>query len=249
VIVGVVIGGILKGAEMVENARIASSIEHMGEVKSAVELFRRQYNELPGDMRNPAGRLPNCANTGGNSCGRPGNGDRVIGPVNPMTGMVDGAIVSSPTLDEETSAAWRHLAAADFISDVQINPSSKETGISHPKFPLGGASFISTRHQGSNFLGVGTYPGGNLQTPIPTGDYFATTSRASGVGTETRILLGKSVRAIDQKIDDGMPNTGLLIAHGRRADALPGDNCVTTSHNDGAYILNARFCGIMFRVN
>lgn len=60
VVIGLLLGGILKGQELIENARISAAMKMIEEYKAGALAFRAKYGEYPGDIRNPAERLPNC---------------------------------------------------------------------------------------------------------------------------------------------------------------------------------------------
>lgn len=61
IIIGLLIAGVLKGHELVDNARLTQSIRQVREIETAVRSFQATYIFLPGDIRNPASRLPRCS--------------------------------------------------------------------------------------------------------------------------------------------------------------------------------------------
>ena len=61
IIIGLLIGGVLKGQELITNAQITATVAQVKSIDGATTTFKDMYNALPGDMLNPAGRLPNCA--------------------------------------------------------------------------------------------------------------------------------------------------------------------------------------------
>ena len=65
VIIGLLIGGILKGQEMIENARVNSTISQVKAVDAASSTFQDMYDALPGDMLTAANRLPGAPGNGG----------------------------------------------------------------------------------------------------------------------------------------------------------------------------------------
>ena len=71
IIIGLLIGGILKGQELVENARVNATVAQIKAIQAATATFHDKYNALPGDMINPTGRLSGCAG----NCAITGNGD------------------------------------------------------------------------------------------------------------------------------------------------------------------------------
>lgn len=70
-VIGLLIGGVLKGQELIENAKLTSLMRQVKAYDTAIMTFRSTYNALPGDMRNPT-RIPTCDY---DPCNRVGDGD------------------------------------------------------------------------------------------------------------------------------------------------------------------------------
>src|ERR1700740_2066087 len=73
IIIGLLIGGVLKGQQLITNAQITSTVAQIKAIDAATTSFRDQYAAVPGDMTNPTARVPNCV--AGTNCGIAGNGD------------------------------------------------------------------------------------------------------------------------------------------------------------------------------
>lgn len=59
-VIGLLIGGVLKGQELIENARITRIAKDITDFETAVMIFRSLYNdEIPGDILNPT-LIPDC---------------------------------------------------------------------------------------------------------------------------------------------------------------------------------------------
>src|SRR3954469_16141500 len=69
VIIGLLLGGILKGQEMITQAKIKNVIADMSGVSAAMYGYQDRYKSLPGDDKNAGTRWGTTA---------PGNGDGVI---------------------------------------------------------------------------------------------------------------------------------------------------------------------------
>jgi prepilin-type N-terminal cleavage/methylation domain-containing protein len=95
VIIGLLLGGILKGQELISNARVRNVADQVNAVKAAYFAFQDRYRALPGDYLQDQA-IANIQNVvrGGN-----GNGQIEAGA--------------------EQVEAWRHLANAGFISCAQ----------------------------------------------------------------------------------------------------------------------------------
>lgn len=87
-IIGLLVGGIITGRTLAENARINKTIAETEFYKSAYVQFEARYNGLPGDFTGASRFFPGEQN---------GNGDGVI------------------DWDDEGLRAWRHLEKANMI--------------------------------------------------------------------------------------------------------------------------------------
>jgi len=113
VIIGLLLGGVLKGQELITGARVRNLISQQDGIKAAFFGFQDRYRALPGDYA-AAGPNINCGST---PCvGGDGNG-RIEDPTNP------GAVA---TVHEEI-LAWHHLTAAGFLNGSYAADSSTTT--------------------------------------------------------------------------------------------------------------------------
>src|SRR5688572_24121359 len=110
VIIGLLIGGILKGQELIVNARMASLATQIKATSTAVYTFRDTYKNLPGDMTNVGNRLPDCTGTcvaaGGNSNG-------IIGATVTNWSRNDQSVWNT-----EPTQFWINLSRADLIAGI-----------------------------------------------------------------------------------------------------------------------------------
>ena len=96
VIVGLLLGGILKGQELVQNAKVRNIADQQSAIKAAYYAFQDRYRALPGDYVAAGTNIPNVA------AATNGDGNAQIG--------VPGAASNEPVY------AWHHLTNAGFIS-------------------------------------------------------------------------------------------------------------------------------------
>lgn len=147
VIIGLLIGGVLKGMEIRENAQITATIVQSKSYEAATILFFDTYNALPGDMVNASNTLPECTT----NCDpyRPRAGNMRIG--NPAWAASwynqAGYSVSLPATDEEAEAAlyWAHLVKANLVTGVTdqvLNGSETAWGVTNPAGKIGGGFVI-----------------------------------------------------------------------------------------------------------
>ena len=99
VIIGLLLGGILKGQELVTSARVRNLADQNSGVQAAYYGFIDRYRNLPGDMT-PANATAAIGNNLVNLVGVGGNGD---GQLN------EGSF-------QEATALWAHLAGANFLT-------------------------------------------------------------------------------------------------------------------------------------
>ena len=105
VIIGLLLGGILKGQEMITQAKIKNVIADMTGVSAAMYGYQDRYKALPGDDKNAGARWTSAVNNAS------GNGDGVITGV--YTVAASGTTANTAM---EAGFFWGHLRLAGFIS-------------------------------------------------------------------------------------------------------------------------------------
>jgi prepilin-type N-terminal cleavage/methylation domain-containing protein len=235
-IIGLLIGGILKGQELMENARVTSTIAQVRSYEAAVTTFRDTYSAMPGDMANANARLPNC----GGSCNAGGGltGDSLIGTVGDVTS-------NQATVASETVLFWSHLLLTNLISgvtsDPALNPGTAQIawGESHPAARIGGGFHVKTGDGATAlaFAASGIQPPGiNL---VLQNAVAADINGTAGV----QVLSPLRAAQIDRKMDDGKSQTGYLQSYGAATCANGGTNAdsydESTASDD---------CGLFFRL-
>ncbi|MFT5393409.1 MAG: prepilin-type N-terminal cleavage/methylation domain-containing protein [Gammaproteobacteria bacterium] len=173
VIIGLLLGGILKGQELINSARVRNMADMNAGVQAAYYGFIDRFRRVPGDWGNvPATNAIGVAIQGGGD-----DNGRIDNPADaPFT---------------EPNALWEQLSKAGFI-------------------------------QGS-YSGAATEPTTNTnQTPLNafnnvvllgrTADYI---DRDNAPSVRLNLVLGRGVpvdiaRELDVKLDDGIPDTGVL---------------------------------------
>lgn len=187
-IIGLLIGGILKGQELMMNARLTGTIKQVQSYQSAVIIFRDSFDYLPGDFARAQFVLPNCSIA--TSCYN-GNGDSFIGTDAFYYAAVDSISTS------ENAQFWMHLMRADMISGIDGgSPASPQFGRTHPAAPLNGGFHVrfSTLALGNSIMLRGTADG---------------TWSFNG----PKALSPKNAALIDRKMDDGMALTGSVYGY------------------------------------
>src|SRR5262245_51676737 len=110
VIIGLLLGGILKGQEMITQAKIKNVIADFSGISAAYHGYVDRYKKIPGD--DPcAGGTPS-ANVCGTTTARWTGASKGDG-----NGVIAGKY-NSPTSTDESRLWWDHLRRAGFVSGV-----------------------------------------------------------------------------------------------------------------------------------
>ncbi|WP_456485940.1 prepilin-type N-terminal cleavage/methylation domain-containing protein [Hydrogenimonas sp.] len=160
VIIGLLLGGVLKGKAMIENAKIKRVKSDVDSIVAAVYSYQDRFNYLPGDDRNDR-----TADLGATGC-TGGNGDGLFN---------QGAI--------EYACAWQELVGAGFISG---DPTDNDEATVPKRTPFGGRYLFRYRNnyngKSGNYIYIeniptnvikaldekyddGQYDAGDLQSP------------------------------------------------------------------------------------
>jgi prepilin-type N-terminal cleavage/methylation domain-containing protein len=185
VIIGLLLGGILKGQELIRSARVRNLADQNSGIQGAYYGFVDRYRQVPGDM--PAGNapngacsvlgtnlLPNCAAVGGD-----GDGSLDTGAFN------------------ESAAAWAQMQAAGFIQGNYQGTAANAANYVNlvnpqaPQNPWGGFMLLgrSASYQ-------------NVAANAPVRLHLV-------LGNQVPVEI---MRELDLKIDDSFPLTGVLRA-------------------------------------
>ena len=186
IIIGLLIGGILKGQELVESARVTATAAQIKGYGAAINTFRDKYNALPGDMINPSVRIPNCTAA---ACNTPGDGDGILGKV-------------------EGYHTAPQLAAADMITGFSPDGT---VGV-----PIGATLHaLEAKISGNQLLpqNMSAPTDGGCAAAVIAGPVFR---YGLYIGMDfpgcTPGITPSEAYRIDAKLDDGAPGTGDVLA-------------------------------------
>lgn len=118
VIIGLLLGGVLKGQELITSARVRNLISQQDGVKAAFFGFQDRFRALPGDYLQATVNIANVAATGACNNGN-GNGN--------------GRIVTTEA--NEDILAWEHLSRAGFLAGTFTCAAAPATGTTNPTNP------------------------------------------------------------------------------------------------------------------
>ncbi len=105
VIIGLLLGGVLQGQQLIENSRVRSAMNSLDGIAAGMFSYQDRYGRLPGDdgataaIQARGGQWTTI--TGGN-----------------INGLIDGAntLTFAPVANSETALFFQHLTAAGFIA-------------------------------------------------------------------------------------------------------------------------------------
>lgn len=220
VIIGLIIGGIVKGQEVVNSARVKMQIAQIDAVRGAVYTFQDRYGYMPGDFtsRNVFGLTGVTAATDGNQ-------DGYIGVFSTAGYLADNAA----DLGNESQLVWLQLAAADLLAGIQTDTGNLYTA----------TRGVYTGKIGGTYLSVASYNmaangGPNVRAPILRIQGSAPAATAPGVGLKVT-----DAASIDAKYDDGNPGTGTILVNTGAYATCTGTAPATATPGAGTYATNA----------
>jgi prepilin-type N-terminal cleavage/methylation domain-containing protein len=140
VIIGLLLGGILKGQEMINQARIKNVINDFNGITAAVNSYQDRYRAVPGDDQGANARWTVAAPAGGN-----GNGI-IAGLYNANDTSGTGG---APAAAAESNLFWQHLRLAGFVPGATAGLGSGTP----PPNATGGIVGVETGATGTNGMG------------------------------------------------------------------------------------------------
>lgn len=247
IIIGLLIGGVLKGQELITNAQISSTVTQIRGIDTAAVTFRDMYNSLPGTLRSPTARLPNCTSAPCQTKSGAGNGTTS----NANNGRLDHGFEVVPGDGGEAAAFFVHMAKADLMGGVDEGQGPVFGGY-FPQANVSGSGFhaafvnssaantempgLSITGDGKNIIRSGHYLA--LHSSVTAGDKIDGTAVTGG---DAQILTPNMAARIDRKLDDGSASTGTIFSMGN------GEACATDS---GTYVeaTTDLVCGLYIRI-
>jgi len=236
IIIALLTGGIVVGRNLVEQSIKRAVLAEMDKYIKAVRLFSDRYNQLPGDINRAealwgsdtvngcpgvfsAGTVPQTP-----TCNGDGNG---------TIGSFDGTNFTHTT---EWYRAWQHMANAGVIDGQYSGVGGNATSDL-----LLGKSVPKSAYAGGGYMLLFRYYNG---TPASAEDFLFTGQHvlefgavdsgcAGGADTTSCITHGalltpSDALEIDDKIDDGVPGTGVVMGRPSTSTLNPG--CTTTAN-------------------
>jgi prepilin-type N-terminal cleavage/methylation domain-containing protein len=212
VIIGLIIGGILKGQEIIDSSRQKNLITQVDGLRSAINTFNDRYSGLPGDFAQGTTRIAAGA-VNGNGNGIPGANNANLAGLNGDDG-VGAAIAAGATAAaaaDENSGFWCQLAIAGLVGN------SNSSCAVVPTFFGNGSILPSTGYPGTGMtVSYGLHD--TATTSFPRVSLWARVHRNAGSAMTVAGVGGlsaKALAAIDAKFDDGVPGLGTMRSSGQ----------------------------------
>ena len=175
VIVGLLLGGILRGQELVNSARVRNLANQNSNIQAAYFGFIDRYRQIPGDMTAV-------------------NAENAIGPAVAGIGGDGNSQINTDALTEP-AALWSHLAGALFL---QGSFGGDDAYAAQDDAPLNAFQGRVLLGQLNEYLDANVADGGAPANRL--GFVF-------GQNVPVTIML-----ELDNKVDDGTPDTGVMRA-------------------------------------
>jgi prepilin-type N-terminal cleavage/methylation domain-containing protein len=253
VVIGLMIGGILKGQALFKHSRVTATIEKVSTIAAAAKTFKDTYGGLPGDLADAPNILPDCLKCGiqlnttpppttayttpctgtadGSAGGTDGSGNKIIGScqwdmVTFQSASYNGCTGVSPTCTpaNETVLFWLELTKAGLFSGIT------DDGVNNIPASFGGS--LPTAPIGGGFM-VGYANAARINpvfNDIPQrGDdgFFITSASAQVVGpifTIPHVMYSSSSSSVS-KFPIG--NVLILALHPATLTATVGDQVIS----------------------
>lgn len=240
IVIATVVGGILVGTSLLKSTQLQSVVADVNRYKNAMKLFQEKYHYFPGDMPGATSVWSTSDN---------GNGDGFIAGT-------DGTPVDIGATDwQEHLRAWQHLALSGFIEGSYSGAGA--TLVVKTNIPL------SNFRRGTGFTLHYAKPG--MDTSYYRASYrhilvFGNTEDEDGNAIDSDhpaygpILSHAEALTLDQKLDDGKPSSGAVLAYanngGDSGVPTPTPDCASAVYNNpigATYLIgDDRKCSLIF---
>ena len=191
VIIGLLLGGILKGQELINNAKVRSVADRQNSLKAAWFGFVDRYNFIPGDSKRAVRLVPGAQDRGD-----------VTGPSRAGDGRLSFG---------ESVLAMQNLTGAGFLRCPQCNGLSgdpADTSNENATIPPDAENSLVNQYSG-------------VMSIWNDGVFYSTRIRGGTIPTTGRLQIHSGPRIpsnilseVDRKIDDGIANSGDMVFNG-----------------------------------
>lgn len=211
VIIGLIVGGVLVGQDMINAAEIRSTIAQIQSYDTAKNTFKDKYGQLPGDGTT----LGDFGFTGGN--GNAGHSDG--------NGRLEGCSAGATVLGCENAVYWLNLSESNLIG---FAPDFAATGAALDEdTPFANATDSEENYLPEVRVGTGNFIHAHVINGI--NNYFLAAITNAQTMAANDALSPIQSENIDRKMDDGLPHAGTVVS----VDAI-GTTTMTTATDNGS---------------
>ncbi|MCH2546853.1 MAG: prepilin-type N-terminal cleavage/methylation domain-containing protein [Alphaproteobacteria bacterium] len=245
VVVGLLIGGVLLGRNLIHNAEVQSIAKQKEDLVRAVLTFQDRYNALPGDIAN-ATEIWGPENSDYTACAA-----LTTPSTTPTTCNGDGATTISNltdgTVTHERHRAWQHLANASLIEGTY-------TGVQGPGGAWHGVPGSNAPSSQISGVGWGMFYIGAVESSAQYFDgsygHALFVGKASATSTpNTAFLTADEAWGLDKKYDDGLPARGNIVSKWAASNCHDGSSVTDFDANYIRTNTTSDVCPLIFRNN
>jgi len=222
VIIGLIIGGVLTGQDLIKAATIRASVSELEKFNAGATTFRGKYNGLPGDVIASRAIEFNLSAAGdANAAGTIGLRDG--------NSVIESSGGGGANLSGETALFWKDLGVTGLIAGqypgigTAVGPAAAVTAANvntflPPSKLRDSAGYYVYSLTGRNYIYMGTI----------------TAAITTGAVTTANAVTPLEAKGIDEKIDDGAPTTGTVLSFTNLTTPNAGAAAATTVCNTNA---------------
>ena len=215
VIIGLLLGGVLKGQELVNSAKVKNLANDFRTLSAFVYAYQDRFRAMPGDDRAVSLHLGKDAKQAA-----PGTGGAI------GNGRINGTW-NSETVTDESFLFWQHIRLAGLATGTTtVNTGSG----SDPKDSASNSEYLP-RNAESGRIGITSDPVLTApKTPYPGSFYICSAG-----------IQGRFAQQIDVTMDDGNPQTGIVRAlretgtDGKGVSSAADASAIKAGEEDTAY--------------
>ncbi len=221
IIIGLIVGGVLKGQDLIESARVNSIQTDLNEIRVGASTFLTKYDDLPGDLLSPQ-LFGGLAITAGDGNGRLD------------TGTTDQNRANQNATASEGVAFWLHLQQANLLSGINLTCPTVAACVN-----LDGTTAKASRVGG--FFTIAHDDAAVTGTPQDHWIMVGNVASATVTDNVVPVISPVQLRGLDVKGDDGEATTGNVIGAGTngtttcRDTTAAGVNGYTASEDELCY--------------
>lgn len=208
VIIGLIVGGVLVGQDLIRAAEVRATIGQIEKYNATVNTFRSKFSSIPGDISGANATAFGFIARAGSA----GRGDN--------NGLIDGNNAGTSTsqlFTQESGFFWDDLTRANLV-DGQFTSAADGASVAAILAANVPAQFPLAKLERGNRVHVGSTGGINYY--LITGIEGVTAG--TGAMNLTANLTPTELFNMDSKLDDGLPNSGIVQARGQ-----PGASVLT----------------------